>query len=257
MDRSIDNPIPFIHTNINGTFNLLEVLRQLQKKRINLKLIHVSTDEVYGDIEKNLRSDEKFKYLPSSPYSATKASADHLVMAYIRTYKINAVISNCCNNYGPFQFPEKLIPKMILNIINNKQLPVYAKGLNSREWIFVDDHCEALFRLYLKGKSGESYNVGSGVNMKNIDLVKKILKNFKLLKFKLGKKNQIKFVKDRPGHDFRYALNSKKIRNHLKWKPKISFNEGIKKTIDWYLNNRSFLKSIPRKKYSARLGLKI
>ncbi len=257
VDRSIDNPIPFIHTNINGTFNLLEVLRQLQKKRINLKLIHVSTDEVYGDIEKNLRSDEKFKYLPSSPYSATKASADHLVMAYIRTYKINAVISNCCNNYGPFQFPEKLIPKMILNIINNRQLPVYAKGLNSREWIFVDDHCEALFRLYLKGKSGESYNVGSGVNMKNIDLVKKILKNFKLLKFKLGKKTQIKFVKDRPGHDFRYALNSKKIRNHLKWKPKISFNEGIKKTIDWYLNNRSFLKSIPRKKYSARLGLKI
>ena len=257
VDRSIDNPIPFIHTNINGTFNLLEVLRQLQKKRINLKLIHVSTDEVYGDIEKNLRSDEKFKYLPSSPYSATKASADHLVMAYIRTYKINAVISNCCNNYGPFQFPEKFIPKMILNIINNKQLPVYAKGLNSREWIFVDDHCEALFRLYLKGKSGESYNVGSGVNMKNIDLVKKILKNFKLLKFKLGKKTQIKFVKDRPGHDFRYALNSKKIRNHLKWKPKISFNEGIKKTIDWYLNNRSFLKSIPRKKYSARLGLKI
>ncbi len=257
VDRSIDNPTPFIHTNINGTFNLLEVLRQLQKKSINLKLIHVSTDEVYGDIEKNLRSDEKFKYLPSSPYSATKASADHLVMAYIRTYKINAVISNCCNNYGPFQFPEKLIPKMILNIINNRQLPVYAKGLNSREWIFVDDHCEALFRLYLKGKSGESYNVGSGVNMKNIDLVKKILKNFKLLKFSLGKKTQIKFVKDRPGHDFRYALNSKKIRNHLKWKPKVSFNEGIKKTIDWYLNNRSFFKSISKRKYSARLGLKI
>ena len=257
VDRSIDNPIPFIHTNINGTFNLLEVLRHLQKKSINLKLIHVSTDEVYGDIEKNLRSDEKFKYLPSSPYSATKASADHLVMAYIRTYKINAVISNCCNNYGPFQFPEKLIPKMILNIINNRQLPVYAKGLNSREWIFVDDHCEALFRLYLKGKSGESYNVGSGVNMKNIDLVKKILKNFKLLKFSLGKKTRIKFVKDRPGHDFRYALNSKKIRNHLKWKPKVSFNEGIKKTIDWYLNNRSFFKSISKRKYSARLGLKI
>tara|TARA_Y100001958_G_C21238891_1_gene566046 strand:- start:747 stop:1772 length:1026 start_codon:yes stop_codon:yes gene_type:complete len=257
VDRSIDNPTPFIHTNINGTFNLLEVLRQLQKKSINLKLIHVSTDEVYGDIEKNLRSDEKFKYLPSSPYSATKASADHLVMAYIRTYKINAVISNCCNNYGPFQFPEKLIPKMILNIINNRQLPVYAKGLNSREWIFVDDHCEALFRLYLKGKSGESYNVGSGVNMKNIDLVKKILKNFKLLKFSLGKKTRIKFVKDRPGHDFRYALNSKKIRNHLKWKPKVSFNEGIKKTIDWYLNNRSFFKSISKRKYSARLGLKI
>ena len=257
VDRSIDNPIPFIHTNINGTFNLLEVLRQLQKKRINLKLIHVSTDEVYGDIKKNLRSDEKFKYLPSSPYSATKASADHLVMAYIRTYKINAVISNCCNNYGPFQFPEKFIPKMILNIINNKQLPVYAKGLNSREWIFVDDHCEALFRLYLKGKSGESYNVGSGINMKNIDLVKKILDNFKLLKFRIGKKTQIKFVKDRPGHDFRYALNSKKIRNQLKWKPKVSFNEGIKKTIGWYLNNKSFFKSIPKRKYSARFGLKI
>ena len=180
VDRSIDGPKPFIHTNINGTFNILECLRKL-KKKINIKLIHISTDEVYGDIKNNLRSNEKKKYEPSSPYSASKAAADHLVNSYIRTYKINAVISNCCNNYGPYQFPEKLIPKMITNIINNKNLPVYAKGKNSREWIHVEDHCRALFALYLKGKSGESYNVGTNLNIKNIDLVKKIIKIFKLV----------------------------------------------------------------------------
>ena len=154
VDRSIDGPKNFIHTNINGTFNLLESLRFLNKKKISPKLIHISTDEVYGDIKKN-RSDENFKYDPSSPYSASKASADHLIKSYIRTYKLNAVISNCCNNYGPYQFPEKLIPKMITNIFRNKDLPVYAKGQNSREWIHVYDHCEALFRLYLKGKNGK------------------------------------------------------------------------------------------------------
>ena len=175
VDRSIDGPENFIKTNINGTFNLLESLRLLHKKNIKPKLVHISTDEVYGDI-KNGRSDELYQYQPSSPYSASKAGADHLVKSYIRTYKLNAVISNCCNNYGPYQFPEKLIPKMISNIFNNKELPIYAKGLNSREWIHVFDHCEALFTLYLKGKNGESYNVGSGINLKNIDLVKKLLK---------------------------------------------------------------------------------
>ena len=162
VDRSIDGPKNFIQTNINGTFSLLESLRELQKKKINPKLVHVSTDEVYGDIKKNYRSIENDNYEPSSPYSASKASADHLVKSYIRTYKLKAVISNCCNNYGPYQFPEKLIPKMISNIFNNKELPIYSKGTNTREWIHVKDHCEALFKLYLKGKSGESYNVGSG-----------------------------------------------------------------------------------------------
>ena len=257
VDRSIDSPKIFIETNINGTFNLLECLRFLKKKKINTKLIHISTDEVFGDVKKKLRTDEHQKYSPSSPYSASKASADHLVNSYIRTYKINAVISNCCNNYGPYQFPEKIIPKMIANILENKELPIYAKGKNSREWIHVDDHCEALFKLYLKGKSGESYNVGSGKNLKNIDLVKQIIKTFKLLKIKIGKKSRIKFVKDRPGHDFRYALNSKKIIKKLNWKPKIKFSKGLMETIKWYVKNRSYLIQISKKKYTSRLGLKI
>ena len=256
VDRSIDGPKPFIHTNINGTFNLLECLRE-SKKNAKIKLIHISTDEVYGDIKDNLRSNENKNYEPSSPYSASKAAADHLVNSYIRTYKINAVISNCCNNYGPYQFPEKLIPKMIANIINNKNLPIYAKGKNSREWIHVEDHCRALFTLYLKGKNGENYNVGSGKNLTNIDLVKKILKVFKKMKHKIGNKTKIKFVKDRPGHDFRYALNSKKIRLKLHWRPKIKFDKGLENTVIWYLKNRFFLNKISRKKYGRRLGLNV
>ena len=257
VDRSIDGPKEFIHTNLNGTFNLLEALRHLQKEKIRPKLIHISTDEVYGDIKGNLRSDENHKYEPSSPYSATKAGADHLVKSYVRTYNLNAVISNCCNNYGPYQFPEKLIPKMIANILNNKELPIYAKGKNSREWIHVEDHCEALLRLYLKGKTGENYNIGSGKNLRNIDLVKKILKIFKSLGIKIGKKSKIKFVKDRPGHDFRYALNNKKILRKLKWRNKISFEDGLRDTVKWYLINKSFINQIKRKKYEKRLGLGI
>ena len=257
VDRSIDRPEKFINSNIYGTYSLLECLRFLKKKKVSPKLIHISTDEVFGDISNRKRSNEDDKYKPSSPYSASKASADHLVQAYIRTYKINAVISNCCNNYGPYQFPEKLIPKMIFNIFNNRPLPVYAKGKNSREWIYVEDHCEALFRLYLKGKIGKSYNVGSGVNLRNIDLVKRILSICKVMNIKIRKKTKIKFVIDRPGHDFRYALNSKKIFKDLKWKPKIKFNEGLKKTIIWYLNNKNFFKNISKKNYEKRIGLNI
>ena len=255
VDRSIDGPKNFIQTNINGTFNLLESLRYLQKINITPKLVHISTDEVYGDIDKAKRSNENYKYEPSSPYSASKASADHLIKSYIRTYNLKAVISNCCNNYGPYQFPEKLIPKMILNILNNKELPIYAKGKNSREWIHVKDHCEALFRLYLKGKNGESYNVGSGINLQNIELVKRILKICKRMNIKIGKKTKIKFVKDRPGHDFRYALDSRKILSKLKWKPKIKFDAGLQQTISWYLNNKNFFKNISKKNYEKRLGL--
>jgi len=255
VDRSIDGPKNFINSNINGTFNLLEAIRFLPTK-IRPKLIHISTDEVYGDI-KTGRSKEDSRYEPSSPYSASKASADHLVRSYIRTYKLNAVISNCCNNYGPYQFPEKLIPKMISNIFNNKALPIYAKGENSREWIYVEDHCEALFKLYLKGKIGESYNVGTGENLKNIDLVKEIFKICKNLKIEIGHKSKVTFVKDRPGHDFRYALNSRKINKKLKWKPKISLNDGLKKTVNWYFNNKKFLKNISKSKYEKRFGLKI
>ena len=219
-------------------------------------MIHISTDEVYGDIKKSERSNENQKYKPSSPYSASKAGANHLVKSYIRTYKINAVISNCCNNFGPYQFPEKLIRKLYQ--ISSRISRFYlCKGKNSREWIYVDDHCEALFRLYLKGKNGESYNVGSGINLQNIDLVKKIIKICKTINIKIGNKSKIKFVKDRPGHDFRYALNSNKISKELKWKPKVKFDEGLKKTVIWYLNNKNFLNRIKNKNYEKRLGLKL
>ena len=244
VDRSIDSPKNFILSNILGVYNLLEILRFFKKKNNLIKLIHISTDEVYGDINNpKIRSDEEFAYKPSSPYSATKASSDHLIKSYVRTYGIKAVISNCCNNYGPYQFPEKLIPKLISNIFNNKELPVYGKGLNSREWIHVDDHCSALFSLYLKGKTGESYNVGTGKNMKNIDLVKKIIFLCK--------------SKDRPGHDFRYALNNKKILRKIKWKSKIKMEKGLSDTLDWYLQNKDFIKSISKKLYVKRLGLNL
>ena len=257
VDRSIDDPENFIKTNILGVFNLLEAIKKIKKQKINIKLIHVSTDEVYGDIKNGKRSNEEFSYKPSSPYSASKASADHLVKAYIRTYKINAVISNCCNNYGPYQFPEKLIPKMITNIFNNQELPIYSKGINSREWIHVEDHCRALLMLYLKGKSGESYNVGSKINLKNIDLVKKLIKICRNKKLKIGNKTKIKFVKDRPGHDFRYALDSQKIYKQIRWKAKYSLNSGLSNTIEWYLKNKNFLLKINKKFFTKRLGLKI
>ena len=256
VDRSIDSPKNFIQSNILGVYNLLEVLKYFKKKNKIIKLIHISTDEVYGDILAG-RADEKFPYQPSSPYSASKASADHLIKSYIRTYKIPAIISNCSNNYGPYQFPEKLIPKIISNIISNKPLPIYGKGKNSREWIYVNDHCEALFRLYLKGKVGQSYNIGSNKNLRNIELVKKILRIIKMKKFKIGKKVKIKFVKDRPGHDLRYALNNKKINKEIKWKPKTSLDRGLSVTIDWYLNNKKFLNSISKKFRNERLGLNI
>ena len=249
VDRSIDDSSNFIKNNILGVYNLLEAIINYKKK---VRLVHISTDEVYGDISGSKRSDESFPYIPSSPYSASKASSDHLVNAYIRTHKIDAVISNCSNNYGPRQFPEKLIPKMIYNILNNKPLPIYAKGKNSREWIYVDDHCEALIKLFLKGKSGEKYNIGSDINCNNIFLVKKILKSFAVRKIKIGKKVKIIFVKDRPGHDFRYALNSSKIKKTLRWKPKINLDQGITKTVDWYIKNQKYFEKINEKNFSHR-----
>tara|TARA_B100000242_G_scaffold282719_1_gene244254 strand:- start:366 stop:1379 length:1014 start_codon:yes stop_codon:yes gene_type:complete len=253
VDRSIDNPYPFIKNNILGVYNLLESIRKYKKKT---RLIHISTDEVYGDILGTSRSDENFQYIPSSPYSASKASSDHLINSYVRTFNVDAVISNCSNNYGPRQFPEKLIPKMIYNILNNKPLPIYSKGKNSREWIYVDDHCEALLKLYFKGKKGEKYNIGSGVNCSNIILIKKILSVFKKKKLKIGKKVKIQFVKDRPGHDFRYALNSQKIKKKIGWKPKIKLYDGILKTVNWYINNQNFFSKISKKLFIKRLGKK-
>ena len=257
VDRSIDAPSEFIKTNFLGVYNLLEAILFYEKKnKKKIKLVHISTDEVYGDIVKG-RSDEKFPYNPSSPYSATKAGADHLIKAYIRTYKISALISNCCNNYGPNQFPEKLIPKLIYNLLHNKALPIYGRGKNSREWIHVQDHCEALLLIFLKGKLGQSYNIGSGQNIQNIDIAKKLLKLAKNKSAKIGKKVKIKFVKDRPGHDFRYALNNNKVLKKLKWKSKISLNAGLSKTFDWYDNNRSFFTKTSKKQFDRRLGLKI
>ena len=256
VDRSIDSPRQFINSNILGVFNILEAIKDNNKKNKKVKLIHISTDEVYGDIM-GKKSDENFPYKPSSPYSASKASADHLIKSYVRTYKIPAIITNCCNNYGPYQFPEKLIPKIISNILNNKSIPIYAKGLNSREWLYVEDHCEALFKIFQKGKIGESYNIGSGYNVKNKDIARNILKIFNKKGFKVGNRVKIKFVKDRPGHDFRYSLNSKKIYNHIKWKAKIKLTRGLNLTINWYLNNRKFISSIKKNLYAKRLGLKL
>ena len=255
VDRSIDSPKNFILSNILGVFNLLESFREYYKKNKRTKLIHVSTDEVYGDVMKG-RSKENDAYKPSSPYSASKASSDHLVYSYIRTYGIPGIITNCSNNYGPKQHPEKLIPKLIYNIINNKYLPIYGKGKNSREWIYVGDHCDALFKIYKKGKVGEFYNIGSNYNLDNLSVVKKLI-NVSKKKIKIGSNVKIKFVKDRPGHDFRYALNSKKILRKIKWKSKTNINEGLSLTIDWYLENKKFLSSIPKVYYEKRVGLKL
>ena len=202
------------------------------------------------------RSDENYSYNPSSPYSASKASADLIIKSFVRTYKLPAVISNCCNNYGPNQFPEKLIPKLIYNIINNKPLPIYARGKNSREWIYVLDHCEALLKIFFKGKIGESYNVGSNQNIKNIDMAKRLLKIAKNKYLNVHKKTKIIFVKDRPGHDFRYALNNNKILKKLKWKVRVPLRIGLAQTFDWYINNKAFFKGVSKKLYMKRLGLK-
>ena len=251
VDRSIDDPENFIQSNIVGVYNLLEIFRNFSKK-YKSKLIHISTDEVYGDIL-NGRSSENFPYKPSSPYAASKAASDHLINSYVRTYKIPAIVTNCSNNYGPKQHPEKLIPKLIYNILKNKPLPIYGKGTNSREWIYVKDHCEALFKVFLKGKIGEFYNIGSNKNMNNLQVTKELLKNSKKL-IKLGNKVKINFVKDRPGHDIRYALNSNKIKKKLNWKPKTNFSKGIKLTVDWYFENKSYYKSLSKKDILNRLG---
>ena len=257
VDRSIDSPKDFISSNILGTFNILEQIRAYKKKiKKKIRLVHISTDEVYGDLKKNERSLETSSYKPSSPYSASKASADHLIKSYVRTYNIDAVVSNCCNNFGPGQFPEKLIPTLIFNILNNNPLPIYGKGLNSREWIYVEDHCKGLLKIYMKGKMGESYNIGTGINISNLNLTKILLNVVKRSQINIGKKVKIKFVKDRPGHDFRYALNSKKIKKSLRWKPEKLFIDGLEETFNWYYKNYEFFNTFSKKKFFKRLGLK-
>jgi dTDP-glucose 4,6-dehydratase len=217
-------------------------------------LIHISTDEVFGDILTG-RSDESYPYKPSSPYAASKASSDHLVSSYVRTYNIPAIVTNCSNNYGPKQHPEKLIPKLIYNILTNKSLPIYGKGTNSREWIYVQDHCEALIKILEKGKVGSFYNIGSNKNQTNLEICSKLIKVAGKNNI-LGKNVKIQFVKDRPGHDIRYALNSSKLKNELKWMPKINLNDGINKTFQWYQDNKKYYKSIFKKDITKRLGIK-
>jgi len=253
VDRSIDSPRQFIDSNVYGVFNLLETIKKYKKK---IKFIHVSTDEVYGDIKKNKKSIETDSYNPSSPYAASKASGDLLIKSYVRTYKIPAIITNCCNNYGPNQYPEKLIPTIIYKIINQKPIPIYGNGKNIREWIYVEDHCNALIEISEKGILGENYNIGSGIELNNIEITKKIITSFKEIDINLANKAKFIFVKDRPGHDLRYSLNSSKIKNNLKWDCKYKFDEGIKKTIFWYMNkfNKNFFNNDDFKK---RIGLKI
>jgi len=240
VDRSIDNPDLCCDTNINGT----KVLLNIAKKRQIKKFIQISTDEVYGSLNfEDLPFTEDTPLSPNSPYSASKASADLLVNAYYKTFKVPVNITRCSNNYGPYQFPEKLIPLMINNALNNQELPVYGKGINIRDWIHVFDHCKAIYKVLLEGRVGELYNIGGNAEIANIDLVKKLLK--------LVEKpdSLIRFVKDRPGHDLRYAINYNKITKELKWKPEIKFDIGLKSTIQWYLDNREWLNNVITKEY--------
>ena len=251
VDRSIDDPESFIQSNIVGVYNLLEIFKEFSKK-YKSKLIHISTDEVYGDVLKG-RTSESYPYQPSSPYAASKAASDHLVSSYVRTYNIPAIVTNCSNNYGPKQHPEKLIPKLIYNILNNKPLPIYGKGTNSREWIYVEDHCDALIKVYNKGKIGEFYNIGSNKNLNNLEVTKNLLNISKKL-ISLGKNVKINFVKDRPGHDVRYALNSDKIKKKLGWYPKTNFKDGLRKTFEWYFKNKNYYNSLKKNDITKRLG---
>jgi dTDP-glucose 4,6-dehydratase len=266
VDRSIDGPAKFIQTNIIGTYVLLEASKNYwmsldtnQKK--GFVFHHVSTDEVYGDLEpQDDPFTEETSYSPSSPYSATKASSDHLVRAWHRTFKLPTLITNCSNNYGPYQFPEKLIPLVILNAIKGKQLPVYGNGKQIRNWLYVEDHARALLHVALNGKVGESYNIGGQSELKNIEVVRticKILDELKPSKFNNIKKYEqlISYVEDRPGHDKRYAIDISKIKKNLKWQPKETFVTGIRKTIIWYLDNINWCNRVKSGSYKGqRLG---
>jgi len=247
VDRSISNPIEFVMTNVVGTVNLLNAAKLKWKDNIDGKLFyHVSTDEVYGSLGEEGFFYENTNYDPHSPYSASKASSDHFVRAYHDTYKLPVVISNCSNNYGSFQFPEKLIPLAINNIKNNKAIPVYGKGENVRDWLWVEDHARAIDTIFHSGKIGDTYNIGGFNEWKNIDLIKllcKIMDN-KLLRIKGTSEKLISYVTDRAGHDLRYAIDASKLTGDLGWKPSLQFEEGLEKTVDWYLNNEDWLKNI-------------
>lgn len=251
VDRSIKSAGEFIQTNIVGTYSLLEVTRQYwehlpEPRKSAFRFIHISTDEVYGDLPLTAEpSAENLPYAPSNPYSASKASADHLVRAWYRTYGLPAIITNCSNNFGPYQYPEKLIPLMISNALQGKALPIYGDGLQIRDWIFVEDHIRALYDVLIKGKLGASYNIGSHQEKSNIEVVYSICELLEELvpnKPKNVKKyvDLIRYVQDRPGHDVRYALDSTKIQKELGWKPQETFESGLRKTVNWYLDNKEW-----------------
>jgi dTDP-glucose 4,6-dehydratase len=272
VDRSIEGPAAFVKTNVVGTFRLLEEARgyygrldgALKKK---FRFLHISTDEVYGSLGKTGLFTETTPYAPNSPYSATKAGADHLVRAYHETYGLPVVLTNCSNNYGPYQFPEKLIPLMILNALEGKPLPVYGRGSNVRDWLYVEDHCEALWRAVTRGKAGEKYNVGGNNERTNLQVVLALCEmldeavppkcNAALVNKGLGSYRQLmRFVQDRPGHDLRYAIDASKTRKKLGWKPENNFKSGLRKTVQWYLSNRDWCRKVQQGKYQRqRLGL--
>ncbi len=247
VDRSISNPTEFVFTNVIGTVNLLNASRHIWKDKMDEKrFYHISTDEVYGSLGEEGMFTEETKYDPHSPYSASKASSDHFVRAYLDTFGLPTVISNCSNNYGSYQFPEKLIPLFIHNIKNNKPLPVYGKGENVRDWLWVVDHARAIDVIYHNGEIGETYNIGGFNEWTNIDLIKVMCRK---MDEKLGREpgtseKLITFVKDRAGHDLRYAIDATKIKNELGWEPSLQFEEGIEKTIDWYLENTEWLENV-------------
>ncbi len=245
VDRSIFGPKDFIETNINGTFNLIEIARNFWQGKENVRFHHISTDEVYGSLGKTGYFYETTPYDPRSPYSSSKAASDHLVRAYFHTYNLPMTISNCSNNYGPYQFPEKLIPVIILNCLNNKPIPIYGDGLNVRDWLYVEDHCSAIFKILEKGKVGETYNIGGQSEKTNLEIVDKVCSILDEIK-PTGKsyKSLITFVKDRQGHDRRYAINCDKIINELGWEIETDFESGIKQTVQWYLNNSDWIDNI-------------
>ena len=254
VDRSISEPLAFVSTNVMGTVALLQTALEHWKGNMENKLFyHISTDEVYGSLGEYGFFTEETPYDPRSPYSASKASSDHFVRAYHHTYNLPVKISNCSNNYGPYHFPEKLIPLCIMNIMNNNPLPVYGKGENVRDWLFVEDHAKAIDIVFHKGKVGETYNIGGHNEWKNIDLVKEICRQ---MDQKLGRgsgtsEKLITYVKDRAGHDMRYAIDASKISDELGWKPSLQFEEGISKTIDWYIANKAWLNDVADGSYKA------
>jgi len=254
VDRSIEDPLTFIKTNVIGTMILLNAFKNLWKTDFDNKLFyHISTDEVYGTLGETGWFTETTSYAPNSPYSASKASSDHFVRAYGETYGLPYVITNCSNNYGPNQFPEKLIPLFINNILNNKALPVYGDGNYTRDWLYVKDHAKAIDLVFHKGKQGETYNIGGFNEWKNRDLVRLLCK---LMDDKLGRKEGtseqlITYVKDRPGHDLRYAIDASKINKELGWRPSVTFEEGLSKTMDWYLNNQDWLNNVTSGAYKT------